>query len=217
MFRVAAPVLFGGLVAASSPSFSQFLSRVAPAPPTLEPFEGKWHTDTYALAGSIDSLSFGGWVRVLRNGSVVDSVTATLSTTFSFQVGLLPGLNQFTAVLVDSALVTSPPSNTVYVTFDTKAGFFYPIPFTPGGSFDLNAVRTASGANVRIFDMEGNLVVRFESDDARTFYSFPWDGNNGTGHGVRRGPLVAVATIDYPDGAHEVIRQVFLFHPEGSP
>jgi hypothetical protein len=34
---------------------------------------------------------------------------------------------------------------------------------------------------------------------------------------VRRGPLVAVAAIDYPDGTHEIVRQVFLFDPKGSP
>jgi len=28
---------------------------------------------------------------------------------------------------------------------------------------------------------------------------------------------VAVAAIDYPDGTHEIVRQVFLFDPKGTP
>jgi hypothetical protein len=88
---------------------------------------------------------------------------------------------------------------------------------TPGRSFDLNAVNTAIRAGIRVFDMAGEMVVTFESNDALTFYSFPWDGLNASGERVRRGPLIAVGTIDYPDGQHEVIRRAFIYDPETSP
>jgi hypothetical protein len=206
--------LIGGVAALllASPAGAQTL----PAP-VLDAFNGKWHSDSYLLRGEVDTTRFLSFVRILRNGTVVDSVTTTIDSLFTVRVDLEPGENNFTAILRDSSFVESPPSNTVTVFFDTSAGFFVPVPFAPGASFDLNTVNEAINADVRIFDVGGDLVVHFESREAGTFYSFPWDGLNGSGERVHRGPLVAVGTIDYADGSHQVVRRVFLFDPEASP
>ena len=211
LVRIAA--VAAGLVVATAPARAQV---TLPAP-ELEPFNGKWHTDTYKLRGEVDTTHFGGFVRILRNGIVVDSVTTTIDSTFTVKVDLSPGDNFFTAVLRDSGFVVSPPSNRVSVYFDTGAGLYLPIPFAPGASFDLNAVNMATRADLRLFDVAGGQVIHFESSQSQTFYSFLWNGLNQSGERVRRGPLVAVATIDYPDGSHQIIRRVFLFNPEASP
>lgn len=184
--------------------------------PELVPFNGKWHTDTYRLHGRTDKVRFTGMVHIFRNSQFIDSVTTAADTAFTVTVPLLAGENLLTAVLIDSGMV-SPPSNTVTVKFDTGAGFYIPVPMTPGTSFDLNAVNMATGADVRLFDVGGEQVMHFESNDQRAYYTFLWDGFNQSGERVHRGPLVAVGTIDYPDGTHQVIRKVFLFNPEGSP
>lgn len=209
------------LILALAASWLAISAHEAPAQslpaPVLDAFDGRWHTDTYTLRGEVDRARFLSRVRVLRNDVVVDSVFTSLDSLFTVQVALEPGVNQFTAILVDSSLAVSPPSNTVTVRFDTGAGFFIKIPMVPGSSFDLNAVGEANRAEVRVFDMTGDLVVQFESADPRTFYSFLWDGRNGSGERVRRGPLIAVGILDYPDGTHDVVRRAFLFDPEGSP
>jgi flagellar hook assembly protein FlgD len=127
------------------------------------------------------------------------------------------GDNSFRAAQVLDSTSVSPKSNTVIVHFDTAAGFFMPVPMVPGASFDLNTVDAAAKVELRIFDTVGDLVIRFQNREPRTTYSFVWDGKNGSGQSVRRGPLVAVAAVDYPDGTHEIVRQVFLFDPKGSP
>ncbi len=216
MLRSAVVIAAVAALATSSPA-RQGARALAILAPALVPFEGKSHTDSYLLKGEIDSVRVGSWVRILRDGVQVDSVSGAVDTLFSRRVALLEGKNTFTAVLRDSTFAASPPSNPVIVHFVGAAGLFMPVPMVAGASFDLNAVETAVKAELRVFDTAGDLVVRFESHESRTFYSFPWDGKNGSYQSVRRGPLVAVGAIDYPDGTHDVIRQVFLFDPEGAP
>jgi len=204
-------------VALSSPSVARLGSRLLALPaPVLHSPGGKAHTDTYLLEGEVDSVRADSWVRIFRNGTRIDSVSAAKDTLFSKRLPLLVGDNSFRAVL-SKGTSTSPGSNIVTVHFDTKAGFFMPVPMVPGASFDINPVVTAVKVELRIFDTGGDLVIKFESHETRDFYTFPWDGKNGSLQSVRRGPLVAVGAIDYPDGTHEVVRQVFLFDPEAAP
>lgn len=187
--------------------------------PVLTSPGGKSHADTYLLEGTADSLLAGSVVRILRNGAVIDSVEITFTTrtrAFSKRVPLLVGDNLFQARQAMGSDV-SGRSNAVVVHFDTAAGFFMPVPMVPNASFDINTVDPAAKVELRVFDTVGDLVIRFDSREPRTFYSWVWDGKNGSGQSVRRGPLVAVAAIDYPDGTHEIVRQVFLFDPKGSP
>ncbi len=188
----------------------------APPAPVLDPVGGgSWKTSRYPLSGHADD---GGdaaaFVRVYRNGALVDSVSTFLSDDFEVDVPLVPGRNDLVAVLRDAAFNTSPSSNTVTVTFDTGAGFFAPAPFGAGDAFDINANGTASRCTLRLFDLTGDLVVILEDDTAQQYYSFAWDGLNGSGKNVKKGPLVAVASLEYPDGAHDVFREVFLYDPD---
>lgn len=187
--------------------------------PVLLSAGGKSHSASYMLEGQVDTLLVGSSVHIFRNGAVIDSVQITPTTTskaFSKRVPLLVGDNSFRAAQAFGTS-TSGKSNTVTVHFDTAAGFFMPVPMVPGASFDINTVDAAAKVALRIFDTAGDLVIRFESREPRTTYSFVWDGKNGSEQSVHRGPLVAVAAIDYPDGTHEIIRQVFLFDPRGAP
>ena len=186
--------------------------------PVLTSPGGKSHADTYLLKGTIDTLLVNSVVRIERNGTVIDSVVITPTTrtkAFSRRVPLLVGDNLFQARQT-SVAGFSPRSNSVVVHFDTAAGFFMPVPMVPNASFDINTVDPAAKVELRIFDTVGDLVIRFDSRETQSFYSWVWDGKNGSGQSVRRGPLVAVAAIDYPDGTHEIIRQVFLFDSKGS-
>jgi hypothetical protein len=189
----------------------------APPAPTLDPFlgtNGKWNTSVYPLTGvADDGGEIGASVRVYRNGAVIDSVSTFSSDNFEVDVPLLPGRNDVYAVLRDAAFNVSPPSNTLTIDFETGAGFFAPAPFGPGDVFDVNANGTASGCILRLFDLTGDLVVVLEDDDAQQFYSFGWNGLNGSGVEVKKGPLVAVAAVDYADGSHDVFREIFLYDP----
>jgi len=202
---------------ASPGSVGRSARMLAPAAPVLESFDGKSHADSYILKGEIDSVRVASWVRIVRDGVQIDSVSGASSTAFSIRVPLHAGVNNFQAVLRDSSFNVSALSNRVTVNFDDDAGLFIPVPMIPGRSLDLNAVDTAVKAELRIFDVTGDLVVRFESHEQRTFYSFVWDGMNASDQPVQRGPLVAVGVLSYPDGTHNVVRRAFLFDPAGAP
>jgi hypothetical protein len=204
-------------LAASGVSWPRASRAQALAAPHLEPFEGKSHSDYYLVKGEVDAILADGWVRIYRNGTAVDSVSVATSTQFSRRVPLLQGDNVIVAVLRDNKFNESPTSNRVFVTFDPRSGLYVPVPMTPGATFSLNASEPAIKAELRIFDTGGDLVVRFESHESRTIYSFPWDGKNGSHQNVRRGPLVAVGTIDYPDGTRDVLRQVFVYDTQAAP
>ena len=200
---------------ATSYFFNFRSDATAPPAPILNPVASStWKTSTYPLSGHAnDGGDQGSFVRVYRNGALVDSVSTFFSDDFELDVPLLPGRNDLTAVLRDGAMNASPPSNAVTVTFDTGAGVFATAPFGPGDAFDVNVSRMATRCVLRVFDLSGQVVIVLEGDGAKQFYSIPWNGINGSGLDVKKGPLVVVASIDYEDGSHDVFREVFLYDP----
>jgi hypothetical protein len=187
----------------------------APPAPVLDPApSATWNGSRYPLTGRAnDGGDAGAFVRVYRNGALMDSVSTFLSDDFELDVALVPGRNDLVAVLRDGAFNLSPPSNTVTVTFDTGAGVFAPAPFGPGDAFDVSANSIATRCTVRVFDMTGVAVVSLQDGTASQFYSLKWDGINGSGVDVRKGPLVVVVALEYADGSRDVFREVFLFDP----
>jgi hypothetical protein len=67
---------------------------------------------------------------------------------------------------------------------------------------------------VRVYDFSGGLVVTLQQDSPGRNAALTWDGRNGSGEEVKRGPLVANAEVRYEDGETEVLREVFLFDPD---
>jgi hypothetical protein len=190
------------------------VDQTAPPSPTLDPFEGEWRSDVFRLTG--DWTGNPEIIRIYRDGAVVDTfftIDPRTGDDINRLVPLNRGRNAFTATAVDEAKNESPPSNVVEVVFDDAAGMYISAPFRPNDVIHLNLARMASEATLRIYDLAGDLVVILEIDESRTNYPFAWDGINGDGEEVKKGPLVAVAEIRYEDGDKEVKREIFLFDP----
>lgn len=176
-------------------------------------------------------------MRIYRNDELADTLFPNIEGQWPHTLGVEPGLNRIRAVMVDDAGNASPPSNTVQTTFDTSSGFYIPQPFRAGEAFQLNLTADARRVTLRVYDLSGYLVRKFELEgdlqaraaaaprsgaDGRhppqrapssAFVSIPWDGSNGDGDAVRKGPLVAVAVIEYDAGSEETLRQAFMFEP----
>lgn len=194
--------------------FNFSIDTTAPPAPTLDRAPSTWNSTQYPLTGHAnDGGDAGSFVRVYRNGALVDSVSTLPSDDFAVDIELVPGRNDLYAVLRDGAGNASPPSNTLTINFDTGAGLFVRAPFRPGDSFDVNATSAAARVTVRVFDMTGQIVKVLEEVSQQQYYTLPWDGVNGSGVDVRKGPLIAVATIEYRNGARDVFREVFLYDP----
>jgi len=189
----------------------------APEAPVLDPFVGVWHTDTFRVSGTFQKESdVLARIRITRNGAAVDSIfTLPIGDPFAFErvIGLVPGRNAIAALYVDGAGNVSAPSNTVEVTFDLAVGLFIAAPFTPGDDFQVTLAKAAHSLALRVYDMTGDLVVALSDEGGGTTYSIPWDGHNGNGDRVDRGPLVAVAEVSFSDGDRSIYRELFLFDP----
>ncbi|HEU4930208.1 MAG TPA: hypothetical protein VFU38_10305, partial [Candidatus Krumholzibacteria bacterium] len=194
--------------------FNFSLDTSAPPAPTLDPAPSTWNATRYPLTGHAnDGGDAAAFVRVYRNGVAVDSVSTLISDDFEIDLELVPGRNDIYAVLRDGAMNASPPSNTLTITFDTGAGLFVRAPFRPGDTFDVNGSRTAGRCTVRVFDLTGQIVRVLEEVAQQQYYTLPWNGVNGSGVDVKKGPLIAVASIEYRDGTRDVFREVFLYDP----
>lgn len=185
------------------------IDRSAPEAPSLEPFHGIWRHPTFVLRGQ--------WtgdpeiIRIYRDGVQVDSIFTILVQEIEHPVALNPGVNLFTVTAVDEASNEGPPSNEVKVTFENQAGLFIPAPFRRNDSFNLNLGQTANEATIRLFDLAGDPVIVLTRTTPATSYAFVWDGLNGDGEEVKKGPLVAVAEVRYEDGNTDIFREIFLF------
>jgi len=195
------------------------IDRSSPQAPVLDPFSGPWHTNTFRVTGSFkkeegDALAR---IRIVRGGDAVDSLfTLPIDKghpVFDRLITLVPGHNDIRAYYVDGAGNVSPPSNGIEVTFDVAVGLFITAPFSPGDQFQVTLARPAQGLALRLYDMTGDLVAVIRDTGADISYALPWNGRNGDGEPVRKGPLVAVAEASFEDGGHEIYRELFLFEP----
>jgi flagellar hook assembly protein FlgD len=204
-----------GVLRPATTTLNITVDRTAPDPPHLDPFDGVWRTNEFRVTGTFPS---GGGsaarVRIYRNGALVDTVLTLTVSSIDRVIQLVPGTNVITAIFVDAALNASLPSNALNVEFDNGSGLFVSAPMRPGDYFDLNLSETAAQAEVRIYDLSGDLVVVLEDSSNKQYYSLYWDGRNGSGDRVKRGPLVAVATVVRYDGGKDTFRELFLFDPE---
>ena len=188
------------------------VDRTAPAPPVLSSAAGDTRNPLYTLTGS--KQSDYARVRIYRNGTFIDSVAGLPSeNTFSYDVTLIPGENRFTATGVDLAGNESGLSNTLSVVYTSSAGLFIRQPFAVNDAFQINLDKPARSIRLRIYDLAGHLVAVLEQATVSRNISIQWNGRNGDFEEVNRGPLVAVAEIQYTDDDREVMREVFLYKP----
>jgi flagellar hook assembly protein FlgD len=186
----------------------------APTPPTLDPFDGVYHSDRYTVSGDIPSdAEVDAMIRVYRNGARVDSIFVALNTRFSSTVSLVAGENIITATHVDGAGNESVQSNAVRVVLDESAGVFMPVPFRAGNDFSVNLTSPANSVELNIYDMTGDLVTTLAGTTPGIRFDIAWDVINGGGVLVKKGPLVLVVTINYENGSVEQVRKIFLVEP----
>jgi flagellar hook assembly protein FlgD len=191
-------------------SFSVTLDTTPPTPPLLDMPISPTREPSVRVTGTVDTDAL--IVRIFRNGVRVDSVT-TGDTDFEFDMALLPGSNRISARAVDIAGNVSALSAEIEVVFDNSAGLFITQPFKPSDVFQINLSKLSTSVTLRIYDLSGNLVTVLRSDATSSNVAIPWDGLNGDGEDVRKGPLVAVAETRYQDGGREIFREIFLLDP----
>ena len=191
--------------------FAVTFDSIAPAPPVLDQPVTPTRNPTVLLDGTTSPDT--DVMRIFRNGAPVDTIFPNAPVPeLPYQLSLLVGENRVYAIAADAAANTSARSNEITVVFDSSPGLVISQPFSPNDAFQVNLARPAR-LTLRIFDLGGNLVERLRHLDPASTITISWDGLNGDGEQVKKGPLVAVAEIQYEDGGNDVLREIFLFQP----
>ena len=165
------------------------------------------------LTGTVDADV--DTMNIYRNGALVDRIAPNLPVIpeFPYTITLVPGNNAIYAIAFDAVGNSSGQSNEISVVLDRSPGLLISVPFLPNDAFLLNLSKPASTVVLRVYDLGGGLVQVLNSTSAGTNIALPWDGRNGNGEAVKKGPLVAIAKIQYQDGGSEVFREAFLYEP----
>jgi hypothetical protein len=188
--------------------------QTPPPPPILEQPPSVTHSRNFVLNGHIDaSVGFDDVMRIYRNDAFVDSAFPAVPGQWPHAMTLVDGLNRIHAIMVDKAGNVGAPSNTIEVTWDQSDGFFIRQPFRPNDTFQITSAEPLSAGSIRIYDLSGNLVQVIRFNKPGTSLSIPWDGLNGDGTDVKKGPLVAVVQLTRESGTTETQRKIFLFEP----
>ncbi|MEJ2721328.1 MAG: hypothetical protein P8181_09340, partial [bacterium] len=188
--------------------------QTPPPPPELEQPPKIVHSRNFVLSGRIPaSVGFEDVMRIYRNGVLADSVFPAVPDQWPHPMTLTPGLNRIYGVMVDKAGNIGEPSNTIEVTWDRSVGVFIRQPFRPDDAIDITSREEVTSVTIRIYDMSGNLVRVVRHGGSGTNISVPWNGLNGDGTDVKKGPLVAVVRLTFLHGDDETHRKIFLFEP----
>jgi hypothetical protein len=184
-----------------------------PAAPVLDQPPSPTRNPTQVLDGTVSSDT--EIMRIYRNDALVDTIEPNhpVLPEWPYPVTLVPGENEIYAIAVDGAGNASASSNVISIVLDASPGLRITQPFVVDDVFLLNLGKPASSVTLRVYDMGGKLVRALSSQSSGSNISIAWDGRNGDGETVRKGPLVAVAQIRYQSGGSEVFREIFLFEP----
>ncbi len=183
-----------------------------PPAPILDQPPAVIHAPFVRLDGTVGG-NLSDVMRIYRNDALVDTLFPRIEGAWPHNLEIDPGLNRIWAVMADGAGNVSPPSNTINVTFDASSGLYVPQPFRPGDAFQVNLVETARTVTVRIYDVGGHAVRVLDERPTSGNVTIPWNGVNGDGDEVKKGPLVAVVLVEFASGKNETLRDVFLFEP----
>jgi hypothetical protein len=176
-----------------------------------------------APAGPVPSPYFtliGRWnerpniIFLYQDGNFIESVlTNPLMDSLAVEVTLNLGENRFYVTAEDEVGNLGPPSNTITVEYVAGQGLDLPQPFRPDDEFQINTTLTMTRVRLYIYDLSGDMIVSFDFSPNSVNQIIPWDGLNGQGETVQRGPLVAVLLLDFVDGSTQTLREIFVFDP----
>ena len=192
-------------------TFAITWDTIPPAVPVLNQPPSPTRNPTQVLDGTVSSDTES--MRIYRNDALVDTIQPNhpVLPEWPYPATLVPGGNDIYAIAVDAAGNASAPSNVITIELDASPGLRIPQPFYSDDVFLLNLGQTASSVTIRVYDIGGKLVRVLRNSLPGSNISISWDGKNGDGDTVQKGPLVAVGKIRYESGGSEVFREIFLF------
>lgn len=134
--------------------------------------------------------------------------------TFSITLPLEPGENVVTLTATDQLGNGSTDELEFSIFRVSGTTYSIPKPFAPGDEFVLSSLDGWSSVEMEIYNLEGGRVQsRSLSGNPTLFIArWAWDGRNGEGADVRRGPyLLRIRTRDPQGGAEQEEVRAFVF------
>ncbi|MDZ4806274.1 MAG: hypothetical protein SGI90_15550 [Candidatus Eisenbacteria bacterium] len=178
--------------------------------PVLDAPPGAVRTPSLAISGMAPGSAE---VDIRRNQTTVITVPVMADGRFEATITLLPGTNSLVAVGRDNAGNQSEASAAASVIYLTAMFVEISKPFRPGGRIQVGTERSASNLRIELWTLGGDLARVLADGSPRDVYALTWDGTDGAGNRLNSGPLIAVITLEFPDGRIHTEKLAMILAP----
>ncbi len=179
---------------------------------------GQTSRESISLSGTVPSDASGIRASIatetLDDPVIADGDIDQEAGTFSITLPLEPGENVVTITATDQLGNESTDELEFSVFRVSGTTYSIPKPFAPGDEFVLSSLDGWSSVEMEIYNLEGDRVQSTSMVGSPTLFIARWDwnGRNGEGVDVRRGPYLLRIRTRGPEGGaeHEEVR-AFVF------
>jgi hypothetical protein len=170
------------------------VDRTPPGQPRFSPIPGPvTKTSPLRMVLRIDTADT--YEVLSRIGDAPVDSTRNPSSETIFFLALRPGPNRISFAAVDTAGNVSAAESTT-VAWEPSRGLVAPERFRAGNVIQVQGgPEGASGAEVRIYAVDGSLVRKFTSGESAITYTFTWDLNTPDGRRVKNGAYLVQARL----------------------
>jgi flagellar hook assembly protein FlgD len=179
----------------------------APQSPVLSPLPASASRPRVQISGTCSGLDS---VFVYLNGEMEGGLVCSAAGTFSIDVMLAEGTNTIYAVARDKAGNTSPPSETLTITYTKVVGISVPEVFNPESIMDITLAQPADLITLRVYSLEGAYVATLSKRSPDLVDEMTWDLRDSQGEHVKNGAYLMVFEIDYSSGDRTVEKRAVV-------
>jgi flagellar hook assembly protein FlgD len=197
----------GGPVAGLARHLFTMLDNTPPSTPVVNPLPATTSRNSIPISGSSAGADT---VYIYRNGTLMSRVTPG---SFTLQVALVLGNNDFTFQGVDVAENRSAVAGPYRVLYEEPLGFHAPERFVRNDAFDVNLNAQARSATIELFTIDGRKVRTLTSTASTARYELVWNLKDDSGVDVGSGPYVARLRVSFADGTTQEARAAVVVVP----
>ena len=155
-----------------------------PFPPTFDPLPAQTNASPIRMSGSAPEADR---VAILRNDNVQFTVAVDGTGRFEAMVDLVEGTNKLGGFSEDEIGNKTTLGTSQIILYVSEAALEYPTPIRPGDDLVIRDGGGLERVTIEVYNLEGDLVRRFESGGAALEMRFPWTGSDRNGDRVQPG------------------------------
>ncbi|MBD3160616.1 MAG: hypothetical protein GF346_00660 [Candidatus Eisenbacteria bacterium] len=152
--------------------------------PTFDPLPAQTNTSPIRMSGTAPAAAR---VAIQRNDTFQFTVEVDEDDRFETLVDLVEGSNKLGGYAEDEVGNKTVPGSSQIVLYVAEAAFTYPTPLRPGDEIVARDTAGIDAVDVEIYNLEGDLIRRIESDGGGLEVRLAWSGLDRNGDRVQPG------------------------------